>query len=258
MGVTSDGELVRLIEEKRKSGVFLTVLGVGEGNLQDAKMEKLADHGNGNYAYLDDLLEAQKVLVHEMGGTLFTIAKDVKIQVEFNPARVAAYRLIGYENRMLAKEDFADDKKDAGELGAGHTVTALYEIEPTTRQRAEAGTELRYVNVGIKPDAFDREEIMTVRLRYKKPDGEKSKLIERTATDRGIAFQDATVDLRFASSVAEFGMLLRNSEFKGAASFDHVIETAKATKGEDVNGYRAEFVELAEACKKIAPQVSER
>ncbi len=258
VGVTSDDELVRLIEEKRKSGVFLTVLGVGEGNLQDAKMEKLADHGNGNYAYLDDLMEAQKVLVHEMGGTLFTIAKDVKIQVEFNPARVASYRLIGYENRMLAKEDFANDKKDAGELGSGHTVTALYEIEPAKRERAENVTELRYVNVGIKSEAFDKEEILTVRLRYKKPDGDKSKLIERTAVDRGLAFQDATVDLRFASSVAEFGMLLRDSEFKGAANFDHVIETARAAKGEDVNGYRTEFVELAEACKKIAPQVSER
>ena len=258
VGVTSDDELVRLIEEKRKSGVFLTVLGVGEGNLQDAKMEKLADHGNGNYAYLDDLMEAQKVLVHEMGGTLFTIAKDVKIQVEFNPARVASYRLIGYENRMLAKEDFADDKKDAGELGSGHTVTALYEIEPAKRERAENATELRYVNVGIKPDAFDSEEIVTVRLRYKKPDGDKSKLLERTAVDKGLAFKDATVDLRFASSVAEFGMLLRDSEFKGGASFDHVIDTARATKGEDVNGYRAEFVELAETCKKITPQVSER
>jgi Ca-activated chloride channel family protein len=238
--------------------VFLTVLGVGEGNLQDAKMEKLADHGNGNYAYLDDLLEAQKVLVHEMGGTLFTIAKDVKVQVEFNPARVTSYRLIGYENRMLAKEDFADDMKDAGELGSGHTVTALYEIEPASRKSADKGSDLRYVEVGIKPEAFQREEILTVRLRYKAPDGDESKLVERTALDRGAAFAGATVDFRFAASVAELGMLLRGSEFKGRASFDHVIETAQAAKGTDANGYRAEFVELARACKSLTPEVSER
>lgn len=259
VGVTSDDELVRLIEEKRKSGVFLTVLGVGEGNLQDAKMEKLADHGNGNYAYLDDLLEAQKVLVHEMGGTLFTIAKDVKIQVEFNPARVESYRLIGYENRILAKEDFADDKKDAGELGSGHTVTALYEIEPAKDERASTGfTDLRYVDVGIKKDAYKRAEILTVRLRFKDPDGDKSRLVERTALDRGASFADASTDFRFVSSVAELGLILRDSEFKGSASFDDVIETASASKGTDANGYRAEFVELAKACKSLKPEVSER
>ncbi len=258
VGVTGDDELVRLVEEKRKAGVFLTVLGVGEGNLQDAKMEKLADHGNGNYAYLDDLLEAQKVLVHEMGGTLFTIAKDVKIQVEFNPARVTSYRLIGYENRMLAKEDFANDRKDAGELGSGHTVTALYEIEPAKDARASKTEELRYVNVGIKSEAYDREEIVTIRLRYKAPDGDTSKLIERTALDKGASFRDASIDFRFVCAVAELGLLLRTSEFKGKASFDHVIETAKASKGADSTGYRTEFVELAELCKEIAPQVSER
>lgn len=258
VGVTSDAALVQLIEEKRKGGVFLTVLGVGEGNLQDAKMEKLADHGNGNYAYLDDLLEAQKVLVSEMGGTLFTIAKDVKIQVEFNPARVKSYRLIGYENRLLAKEDFADDKKDAGELGAGHTVTALYEIETARDEHSSKETELRYVDVGIKPDAFTREEILTVRLRYKAPDGDESKLVERTALDRGASFANASVDFRFATAVAELGMILRDSKFKGTASYDDVIETAESALGMDPNGYRAEFVELAETCKAIAPQVSER
>jgi len=258
VGVTGDDELVRLIEEKRKSGVFLTVLGVGDGNLQDAKMEKLADHGNGNYAYLDDLLEAQKVLVHEMGGTLFTIAKDVKIQVEFNPTRVKSYRLIGYENRMLAKEDFADDKKDAGELGSGHTVTALYEVEPAREERATNDSELRYVAVGIKPDAYQREEMLTVRLRFKDPDGDKSRLVERTALDRGTSFAHASDDFRFASSVAELGLLLRDSQFKGNASFDHVIKTAEAAKGKDTSGYRAEFVELAKACKQIKPEVSER
>jgi Ca-activated chloride channel family protein len=258
VGVTNDDELVRLIEEKRKSGVFLTVLGVGEGNLQDAKMEKLADHGNGNYAYLDDLLEAQKVLVHEMGGTLFTIAKDVKIQVEFNPARVASYRLIGYENRMLAKEDFADDKKDAGELGSGHTVTALYQIEPARKENASTDFELRYVNVGIKPAAFQSDELLTVRFRYKDPDQDKSRLIEETASDLGASFAGASMDFRFAAAVAELGMILRDSEFKGMANFAHAIETARATTGRDPNGYRAEFVELAERCRDLKPEVSER
>ena len=257
VGVTSDAELVRLIEEKRKSGVFLTVLGVGEGNLQDAKMEKLADHGNGNYAYLDDLLEAQKVLVTEMGGTLFTIAKDVKIQVEFNPARVKSYRLIGYENRMLATEDFANDKKDAGELGAGHTVTALYEIEPAGDERSSEGSELRYVNVGIKTDAFQREEILTVRLRFKDPDGDTSRLVEETALDRGTSFADAAPDFRFASAVAELGLILRDSEFKGRATFEHVIVTAKKAVGNDTSGYRTEFVQLAELCKEIKPEIAQ-
>jgi Ca-activated chloride channel homolog len=159
---------------------------------------------------------------------------------------------------MLAKEDFADDKKDAGELGSGHTVTALYEIEPAKDARASKTEELRYVNVGIKSDAYDRKEMVTIRLRYKAPDGDKSKLIETTALDNGASFRDASVDFRFVCAVAELGLLLRTSEFKGKASFDHVIETARASKGTDATGYRTEFVELAELCKEIAPQVSER
>ncbi len=258
VGVTSDGDLVRLIEKKRETGVFLTVIGVGEGNLQDAKMEKIADRGNGNYSYIEDLVEARKVFVDEMAGTLATIAKDVKIQVEFNPTRVRSYRLIGYENRTLAKEDFTDDKKDAGDLGSGHTVTALYEIELAANVRASDPDELRYVNVGIKPDAFERDEALTVKLRYKAPNGDESLLIERTALDLGTSFASASVDFRFAAAVAELSMILRDSEFMGSASFDHVIETAREAQGKDVNGYRAEFVELAETCKSLKPEVSER
>jgi Ca-activated chloride channel homolog len=257
VGVTSDGELVRLIEKERESGVFLTVLGVGDGNLQDAKMEKLADHGNGNYSYLDDIFEAQKVFVREMGGTLVTIAKDVKIQVEFNPARVASYRLIGYENRMLKREDFEDDRKDAGELGAGHTVTALYEIEPAQAQAtAPTSRKLRYTETRVRADAARHAETLTVRLRYKDPAGTKSREVERTAMDAGIAFDAATTDTRFSAAVAEFGMLLRGSSHKGGATLEHVIETAAAAKGADANGYRAEFVQLAEACRALVPEIS--
>jgi Ca-activated chloride channel family protein len=256
VGVTSDGELVTLIEKERESGIFLTVLGVGEGNLQDAKMEKLADHGNGNYSYLDDLVEAQKVFVRELSGTIVTIAKDVKIQVEFNPARVGSYRLIGYENRMLKREDFKDDTKDAGELGAGHTVTALYEIEPATGEAA-SGSELRYTQTRVRDDAARRDETLTVRLRYKAPDGDKSREIERVARDAGTSFTAASEDTRFAAAVAEFGMILRESKFRGASSVHHVIETARNASGKDVHGYRAELVQLAEACLTLIPEVSQ-
>jgi Ca-activated chloride channel family protein len=258
VGITADGELVKLIEKERESGIFLTVLGVGEGNLQDAKMEKLADHGNGNYAYLDDIFEAQKVFVRELSGTLVTIAKDVKIQVEFNPARVASYRLIGYENRMLKREDFEDDTKDAGELGAGHTVTALYEIEPTDARSAstEGPRRLRYTETRIRDDAARHGETLTVRMRYKEPNGKKSREIERIATDAGIAFDAASIDTRFAAAVAELGMLLRESRHKGGAGLEHVIQAAGAAKGHDVHGYRAEFVQLAEACRTLIPEVS--
>ncbi|HKW15098.1 MAG TPA: von Willebrand factor type A domain-containing protein [Candidatus Krumholzibacteria bacterium] len=256
VGVTSDAELVKLIEEERESGIFLTVLGVGDGNLQDAKMEKLADHGNGNYLYLDDVFEAQKVFVREMGGTLVTIAKDVKVQVEFNPVRVHSYRLIGYENRMLKKEDFEDDKKDAGELGAGHTVTALYEVDPVVDADWTPVQSLRYVETRVRDDAAAKREVLSVRLRYKAPDGKKSMLIERAAVDNGESFDAATTDMRFAGAVAEFGLILRDSSFRGNASLDHVAATATAAKGVDANGYRAEFAQLAEACKTLVPQVS--
>jgi len=256
VGVTSDGELVKLIEKERESGIFLTVLGVGEGNLQDAKMEKLADHGNGNYAYLDDLFEAQKVFVREMSGTLVTIAKDVKVQVEFNPVRVASYRLIGYENRMLKKEDFEDDRKDAGEMGAGHAVTALYEIEPVTKADHATATNLRYIETRVRDDARQRAETVTIRLRYKEPDGKTSLQVERVFADAGISFAAASADARFAGAVAEFGMILRGSSLRGKASIDHVIETASNARGPDVNGYRSEFLELAEEYKNLSPQIS--
>jgi Ca-activated chloride channel family protein len=251
-GAFSDEAMVQLIERKRKIGIFLTVLGFGEANLKDAKLEKIADHGNGHYAYIDDIFEARKVLVNEMGATLFTIAKDVKIQVEFNPAKVRSYRLLGYENRMLAKKDFEDDKKDAGEIGAGHSVTALYEIEPVAAVEAARVTQLNsYTLVSVISSAFDTPELLTVRCRYKAPDEDDSKLIERTVEDGDEHFENASVDFRFAAAVAEFGMLLRNSQYRGDASFEHVLHAAKNSIGKDRCGYRHEFVRLVEMCKEI-------
>ena len=252
VGVSSDAELVRMIEHEREAGVFLTVLGFGTGNYQDAKMEQLADHGNGNYAYVDGLQEARKVLVAEMGGTLFTIAKDVKIQVEFNPARVRAYRLIGYENRALAAEDFNDDRKDAGELGAGHSVTALYEIVPVGAETPVRGTDpLRYQETGPVTGAGSRE-LMTVKLRYKEPDGAESRLIERPVLDRGVALAQTSPDFRFSAAVAAWGMLLRDSKFRGDATYAQVLTLARGARGTDAQGYRADFVRLVEASRRLA------
>ena len=250
VGASSDAEMGRLIEEKRESGVFLTMLGFGEANLKDSKMETIADKGNGNYFYIDSIFEGRRVFVGGLASNLFTIAKDVKIQVEFNPAKVKTYRLIGYENRILNKEDFDDDKKDAGEIGAGHSVTALYEIvpaggDPIAQRRAT------YTRVSIEPQAYDSPEILTVRFRYKKPDGDKSRLIVRTLTDANARFEEAAVDLRFAVAVAEFGMLLRESKFKAGSSYAHVLETARSSLGEDHGGYRHEFVRLVEKCREI-------
>ncbi len=263
VGVTSQGDLIRLIEQKAKTGVFLSVLGVGTDNLKDSTMQKLADKGNGNYAYLDSLDEARKVLVHQMNGTLVTIAKDVKIQVEFNPARVASYRLIGYEKRMLRKEDFNNDKVDAGEIGAGHTVTALYEVVPVGARvnpvaSAPPVDRLKYQsNETQKTSRSDMattsDEMLTVKLRYKKPDGDKSELIEQPVIDSNTAFASASSDFKFAAAVAEFGMLLRDSEYKGNGTLGSVLEWARAGKGNDSNGYRAGFIELvrkAQALKK--------
>lgn len=242
VGVSSDEGLVKLIEEKRESGIFLSVLGFGTGNLKDSKMEKLANKGNGNYAYIDDVLEAKKVLVTEMGGTLVTIAKDVKIQVEFNPAEVKSYRLVGYENRMLNKEDFADDTKDAGELGAGHTVTALYELVPaTSTETVPAVGELKYQTNALNPS----DELMTVKLRYKAPDGDTSKLLSHAVKSTGIQ-KAPSQNLRFAAAVAEFGQLLRDSEHKGTSSYASVLKRAREAKGVDLEGYRAEFIRLVE------------
>ncbi|HEY6059690.1 MAG TPA: von Willebrand factor type A domain-containing protein [Gemmatimonadales bacterium] len=250
VGVSSDGELVRLIEDKRKSGVFLTVLGFGMGNLKDSKMEQLADHGNGNYAYIDNLLEAKKTLVHEMGGTLFTVAKDVKIQVEFNPARVRAYRLIGYENRLLADEDFTDDTKDAGEMGAGHSVTALYEIVPTgvaTDVTIRVPDSLRYQTV--RTPRSGGGELGFVKVRYKQPDGDRSRLL--TLPVSGEPGRAPSPEFRFQTAVAEFGLLLKGSEYRGVANFEEVIAAARGSLGADPDGYRAEFVKLAQAAQSL-------
>ncbi len=254
VGESSDDAMERMIETERKSGIFLTVLGYGTGNYQDAKMQKLADKGNGNHAYIDGIAEAKKVLVNEFGGTLFTIAKDVKLQVEFNPALVQGYRLIGYENRMLAKEDFNDDKKDAGELGSGHTVTALYEIIPagvssTWLQNIDT---LKYQsNLNPFSRSVHNNEMLTVKFRYKEPEGEVSKLIEHPVIDRSMDISSTTDNFRFAASVAEFGMVLCNSEFRSAASFDQAAAIAKKAKGDDAEGYRSEFIRLVEIAKQL-------
>jgi len=252
VGVSSTSELVRMIEDYRKKGIFLTILGFGMGNYKDGRMEQLANKGNGNYYYIDNLMEAKKVFVNDMRGTLFTIAKDVKLQIEFNPAKVKAYRLIGYENRLLKKEDFADDTKDAGELGAGHTVTALYEIIPYGSEEEIPGSDdLEYQDNRISPEAFKTKEIMTIKLRYKKPDGEKSKLIVHPLKDRDIVLAKASDNFRFSAAVAAFGMLLRDSEYKGDTTYESVLKLARDGKGKDFFGYRAEFIQLVEKCSLL-------
>jgi Ca-activated chloride channel family protein len=250
VGVTSNDELLRVIEEERKTGVFLSVLGVGTGNLKDGRMEMLADKGNGNYSYLDSLHEARKVLVEEAGATLVTIAKDVKIQVEFNPRTVSAYRLIGYENRLLRREDFNDDRKDAGEIGSGHSVTALYEIVPAGVELEPPVEPLKYQReVALVPtSAASSDELVTVKLRYKAPDDDISQLLSRVVRPQGGAM---TANLGFASAVAEFGMLLRDSPNRGAASFESLIQRARKHRSADAEGYRAEFVRLAELAASL-------
>ncbi len=245
VGISSNEELEKLIEDKRKEGIFLSVLGFGTGNLKDQRMEQLADKGNGNYAYVDGLLEAKKVFMTQLTGTLFTIAKDVKIQIEFNPLKVAKYRLVGYENRMLAREDFLDDKKDAGELGAGHRVTALYEVVPA-EEKPKAAEETRYTETKVKESAATSGELMLVKLRYKHPDLDKSIGMEQPALDQNTPLDQTSANFRFAAAVAEFGMLLKDSKFKGSTTFDTVLELARKAKGEDPFGYRAEFIQLVE------------
>ena len=248
VGVTSQDELVRLIEQERASGVFLSVLGVGTGNLKDSTMEKLADKGNGNYAYLDTLHEARKVLVREAGGTLVTIAKDVKIQIEFNPKAVSAYRLIGYENRVLRNEDFMDDKKDAGEIGSGHSVTALYEIIPAgVDVDAPDVDPLKYQTRPVTR-AADASELATVNVRYKAPDGDTSRPIAAVIRNR---VQPMSGNLAFASAVAEFGMLLRGSDHRGRASYESAASRARTHRGSDPEGYRAEFVKLVDLAASL-------
>ncbi|MBN9384891.1 MAG: VWA domain-containing protein [Chitinophagaceae bacterium] len=254
VGPSSDDELVRLIEKERESGVYLSVLGYGMGNYQDDKMQQLADKGNGNHSYIDNINEARKVLVKEFGSTLFTIAKDVKIQVEFNPAKVQAYRLIGYENRTLAAEDFNDDRKDAGELGSGHRVTALYEIIPVgvRDEFTTAVDPLKYRTGRDAPAAGLMDEWMTIKLRYKQPDGLTSRLITRAVDDKVVALEAASANYRWASAVAEFGLILRNSAFKQQASWQQVVSLAKGAKGSDDEGYRSEFIGMAATAAALA------
>lgn len=254
VGMSSDDELERLIEDKRKTGIFLTVLGYGTGNYQDAKMQKLADKGNGNHAYIDNQNEAKKVLVNEFGGTLFTIAKDVKLQVEFNPAKVQGYRLIGYENRMLAKEDFNNDKKDAGELGSGHTVTALYEVIPVgvKSDELENVDALKYQQPLQKIATGNfTNELMNIKLRYKQPGGEKSKLVQQPVMDKNASINQASENMRFAAAVAQFGMLLRNSAYKGSSNYKLVTTMAGNALGLDSQGYRKEFLALVKKAGMI-------
>lgn len=249
VGPTSQGELVRLIDQKAKSGVFLSVLGFGMGNLKDSILEKLADKGNGNYAYIDTAQEARKVLVEEIGGTMMTIAKDVKIQVEFNPATVQGYRLIGYENRMMAHQDFNNDGKDAGEIGAGHTVTAFYEVVPKgVSIKLDNVDDLKYQSPGT---VAKNEELMTLKLRYKNPDVDKSNLIEYAVNDQGQKFNDASPDFRFAASVAGVGMILRDSKGKGTATLNGMLEIAIKASENDQSGYRAEFTRLIQKIKSM-------
>lgn len=256
VGVTSTGDLMRLIEEKAKSGVFLSVLGFGMGNYKDSTTEMLADKGNGNYAYIDTLEEGRKVLVKQMSGTLVTIAKDVKIQIEFNPTQASAYRLIGYENRLLAKEDFNNDAKDAGDIGAGHSVTALYEVIPAEIPATSGVDPLKYQRSPRLTKAAESDELLTLKLRYKEPDSDTSELIEKTVADPGRGYQRASDDFRFAAAVAEFGMLLCDSPQKGEASFKSVRALAKESLGTDAEGYREQFLELVETAAKITKRSS--
>jgi Ca-activated chloride channel homolog len=258
IGASSNAEMERLIEEKRDHGVFMTVLGFGMGNYKDDKMEIIADKGNGNYAYIDNIQEARKVFITEFGGTLYTIAKDVKFQMEFNPARVKGYRLVGYENRLLNDEDFNDDKKDAGEMGAGHTVTALYEIIPAgSSESLKSIDPLKYQAYGEKPakttevEADPRAELMTVKLRYKQPDSNTSTKVEIPVKGRVLDLDESSDNFRFSAAIAEFGLILRNSQYKMDASVDEVIAMAKGARGEDEEGYRAEFVKLVKLADSL-------
>jgi len=254
VGVSSNGGMERLIEEKRELGVFITVLGFGMGNLKDDKMEIIADKGNGNYSYIDNLQEARKVLVREFGGTLFTIAKDVKFQIEFNPEKVASYRLVGYENRLLNDEDFNNDAKDAGEMGAGHNVTALYELIPSgSDERLPSVDPLKYQHSG-EGEYTEKNysgEYLTIKLRYKKPDGHTSMLMEKPVRGYVKEISEASDNLKFAAAVSEFGMILRNSEYKGNATLEGASGLARSSKGDDEDGYRSELIRLINTVKDM-------
>ncbi|NQU84951.1 MAG: VWA domain-containing protein, partial [Mariniphaga sp.] len=251
IGISSTSEMERLVEKERENGVFMTVLGFGMGNIKDDKMETIADKGNGNYAYIDNIHEARKVLISEFGGTLFTIAKDVKFQLEFNPLKVKSYRLVGYENRLLNDEDFNDDTKDAGEMGAGHTVTALYEIILAGSDEIAISIDpLKYQsreNVAGKTS----KEILTIKLRYKEPDGNKSKLLEKIVKENSINPEIISKNFNFSAAVASFGMLIRGSEFMGNTSFENILKLAENAKGSDNEGYRSEFIQLVKTTRSL-------
>ncbi|NOU61025.1 vWA domain-containing protein [Marinifilum caeruleilacunae] len=249
VGISSNSEMERLIEKEREDGVFISVLGFGMGNYKDDKMEIIADKGNGNYSYIDNILEAKKVLVNEFGGTLHTIAKDVKIQIEFNPAIVEEYRLIGYENRMLNKEEFDNDKKDAGELGSGHNVTALYEIKLAKKKKRDQ--KLKYQDTKLNSKALSKDEIATIKFRYKKPDARKSILMVEEIPMNLNPEQSLSENYRFSAAVAGFGMLLRNSEYKGKCNYKMLIDLAQGSKGNDEEGYRSELIRLMKLAKHL-------
>ena len=253
VGVTSNAELERMVETERERGIFITVLGFGMGNYKDSRLETIANKGNGNYAYIDNIQEARKVLVQEFGGTLFTIAKDVKFQIEFNPLHVYSYRLIGYENRLLNDEDFNDDRKDAGEMGSGHTVTALYELVPAGL--ADSGSlvdPLKYQDSNRQPVRSLKDELVTVKLRYKDPDGTDSRMFEEVVIRGERNFEQSSSDLRFSAAIAAFGMMLRGSENKGDITYDTIIEMASGARGKDPDGYRAEFIRLVSAAAGLS------
>ncbi len=257
VGMTGTDQMVRFVEDQSKGGIDLTVLGFGMGNLNDAMLEQISGRGNGNYAFIDTYNEAKKVLVEQLSGTLVTIAKDVKLQVEFNPAKVAAYRLIGYENRMLQTEDFNDDKKDAGEIGAGHSVTALYEVVPqgvSTAETLPSTDPLKYQEPPRNSAAAESGELLTVKLRYKAPGDDASQLIEHVVHDSGARFNDADEEFKFAAAVAGFGMLLRQSDHRGDWTYENVMQVAQSSLGNDAHGFREEFVELVSIARSLQGQ----
>jgi Ca-activated chloride channel family protein len=257
VGVSNTSELVEMIEKKRDEGIFLTILGFGMGNYKDGRLEEIADKGNGNYYYIDNILEAKKIFDHDLMGTLFTIAKDVKIQIEFNPVKVKQYRLIGYENRLLKKEDFDNDKKDAGELGAGHTVTALYEIVPAKETKNYKDLEdLKYQLSKLTYAAKNSDELLTLKLRYKLPEKDTSELITSVVKSEDNSLETTFENFNFSAAVAGFAMLLRDSKFKGNTDFNMIENLAEDNVGEDKYGYRDEFVSLVKRAKRLSEELS--
>ncbi|WP_343304205.1 von Willebrand factor type A domain-containing protein [Chitinophaga niabensis] len=257
VGLSSEEDLQDLIEREREKGISLSVLGFGMGNYKDNRLETLADKGNGNYAYIDNFEEARRTFVTEFGGTLFTIAKDVKLQVEFNPKFVQSYRLVGYENRLLNDEDFNDDKKDAGDMGSGHTVTALYELVPVGAREGSVDP-LKYQNPVPVTYKSSSNELLTVKMRYKEPDGEKSKLLEKVLLPGAKSIDNAPEDFRLAASVAQFGMLLRSSPYKGASTYESALKLANGARGTDPEGYRAEYIQLLKKAQLLQESVATR